>query len=146
MFLDFWWENKKGGRKVSKEGETNHPRSKLSWRSKEILIKKVFHLTYIRYWGNLGSIKKTREVITPIIDNVKLCDSQYSIERSQGKCKKWCRIGWKWRQYYGIELKEGTETLRTMFRITPECLMFYCFSLDFLFLLLWYFKVNCNVN
>ena len=39
----------------------------------------------------------------------------------------------------GIESKEGIktlrkeaiETLRTMFKMAHECLMFYCFSLDF---------------
>ena len=43
--------------------------------------------------------------------------------------------------FYGIESKEGIETLgkegmetlRTMFRTVHECSMFYCFSLVFLF-------------
>ena len=47
---------------------------------------------------------------------------------------------------YGRESKEEIETLRTMFRMAPECLMFYCFRLDFFVLFLWYFKVNCNIN
>ena len=33
--------------------------------------------------------------------------------------------------FCGIESKEGIETLRTMFRMAHECLMFYCFNLDF---------------
>ena len=47
--------------------------------------------------------------------------------------------------FYDIESKEGVETLRNMFRMAHECLVFYSFSLDFfvcLFLL--YFQVNCN--
>ena len=54
---------------------------KLWNRGKEMLIKKVFHL---KHWGNHGSIKKTRETITPIIDTAKLCYSKYFIKWSQG--------------------------------------------------------------
>ena len=35
--------------------------------------------------------------------------------------------------YYGIESREGTETLRNMFRMPHDCLIFYCLSLDFFF-------------
>ena len=34
--------------------------------------------------------------------------------------------------YYGIEPREGTETLRSMFRMPHDCLIFYCLSVDFL--------------
>ena len=62
---------------------------KLWYRGKKILIIKVFHLTHKYFLGeNQGSIKKTSETITPIVDTVKLCTSKYSIERSQGQCKK----------------------------------------------------------
>ena len=61
---------------------------KLWYKGKEILIKKVFHLsTKGKYLENQGSIKKTREAITPIVDTVKLCNSKSSIERSQGQRK-----------------------------------------------------------
>ena len=119
------------------------------WKHKHIKINIniCFINIQIMYWGNQGSIKKTREAITPVIDTMKLCDSKYSFERSQGQCKKWCRIGRKRRKYYDIESKDKIETLRTMFRMAPEYLMFYCFSLDFFFfLVLWCFKVNCNIN
>ena len=33
--------------------------------------------------------------------------------------------------YYGIESREGKETLKTMFRMLHNCLIFYCLSLDF---------------
>ena len=117
------------------------------WKHKHIKINIniCFINIQIMYWGNQGSIKKTREAITPVIDTMKLCDSKYSFERSQGQCKKWCRIGRKGRQCYGIESTEGTEILRTMFRMAPECLMFYCFSLVFFHVFV-DFKVNCNVN
>ena len=36
---------------------------------------------------NQGSIKKTREAVTPSLDTVKLYASKCYIERSQGKCK-----------------------------------------------------------
>ena len=69
---------------------------KLTLTGKEILIKKVFHLTHKEnIEENKGSTKKTGEAITPIIDTLKLYDSKYPIERSQGQCKKWCRIGRK---------------------------------------------------
>ena len=45
-------------------------------------------------------------------------------------------------KYYGIESREGIETLRTMFRMPHNCLIFYCLSLDFF---LWYFKTKCNI-
>ena len=40
-------------------------------RCEEVLIKKVFHLTY-KYQENQGSIK-TWETVTPRLDTVKLC-------------------------------------------------------------------------
>ena len=52
---------------------------KLWYRGKEVLKKKVFNLTYEE---NQGSIKKTRESITPIADTVNLGPSKYFIERS----------------------------------------------------------------
>ena len=33
----------------------------------------------------------------------------------------------------GIESREGTETLRTMFRLPHDCLISYCLSLDFFY-------------
>ena len=33
--------------------------------------------------------------------------------------------------FYGIESREGKETLRTMFRMPNNCLIFLCLSLDF---------------
>ena len=36
---------------------------------------------------NQVSIKKTRKDATPSLDTVKLCPSNYYIERSQGQCK-----------------------------------------------------------
>ena len=57
----------------------NHPCMKLWYRGKEVLKKKVFNLTYEEIQG---SIKKTRESITPIADTVNLGPSKYFIERS----------------------------------------------------------------
>ena len=34
--------------------------------------------------------------------------------------------------YYGIGSQDGKESLRTMFRMPHDCLIFYCLSLDFL--------------
>ena len=41
--------------------------------------------------------------------------------------------------YYGIESQERMETLRTIFRISYDCLNFYCLSLG---VFLWYFKTK----
>ena len=53
-------------------------------------IKERFDLT------NKENIKKTKEVVTPSLDNVKLCLSKYYIDRSQGRRKHWFKIGKKW--------------------------------------------------
>ena len=58
--LDFWWENTKEGEnfQIVGEGEgANHPWMKLTYRDKEVLVKKMFHLT------NKENIKKTKEVL-----------------------------------------------------------------------------------
>ena len=31
--------------------------------------------------------------------------------------------------FFGVELREGIETLRTIFRIPYKCVIFYCFNL-----------------
>ena len=51
----------------------------------EFLIKRVFHLKYLK---NQGNIKKTGEAVTPRLDTVELCASKNYNERSQGQCKK----------------------------------------------------------
>ena len=50
----------------------------------EIVIKKVFHLTHKEHIKKTkeGSIKKTREAVTPRLDTVKLFGSKNYIERS----------------------------------------------------------------
>ena len=57
----------------------NHPWMKL-WN-------RVFYLTHKK------NIKKTREVITLILDTVKLCVSKYSTNRSQGQWKNDPELG-----------------------------------------------------
>ena len=105
------------------EAGTNNPWMKLWERGKKIGTKKVFHLTHKENIEETkGVLRKLGRLSLPL---------KYSIGRPQGQWKKWCRIGRKWRQYYGIESNQGIETLRTMFRMTPEYLMFYCFSLVF---------------
>ena len=46
------------------------------------------------------NIKKTREIITPIVDTKKLCLSKYYTERSQGQNKKSSSIREKWSYYF----------------------------------------------
>ena len=74
--------------------------------------------------------------MTSNLDTVKLCASKYYVERTVQKIiQDWekviliiLEILWN---YYGIESREGIETLRTMFRMPHDCLIFYCLSLDF---------------
>ena len=73
--IDFWWENAKEKKVV--KGNSEPP-----LHETEVLINEVFDLTHKE------NIKKTRETISPTIDAVKLCVSKYSIERSQGQCRK----------------------------------------------------------
>ena len=93
---------------------------------------------------------KGQGIKTSSLNSVKLCASNYYIERSQGEGKKLLRIEEKvmliileilWK-YYGIESKEGMETLRIIFRMFLYCLIFCCLSLD----ILWYFKTNYNID
>ena len=82
--------------------------------------------------------KKIREVITPILNTAELCAWKYSTERSQEHRKKDLEVGLEvilltleiLQNYYNIELWVGLETLRTIFRISHECLRTYCFSSD----------------
>ena len=65
-------------------GGENRPWIKLSNRCEEVVIKKVFHLTHKEHIKKTkeGSIKKTREAVTPRLDTVKLFASKSYIERS----------------------------------------------------------------
>ena len=54
---------------------------KLWYRGKKVLIKKVLNLTHKE------KIKETREVITPIVDTVKLCASKIQLRDWRGSAK-----------------------------------------------------------
>ena len=57
---------------------------KLWYIRKEILIKKVFYLTHKETIEKIKeALRKPGGAITAIVDNVKLCASKYSIERSK---------------------------------------------------------------
>ena len=54
---------------------------KLWYRGKKVLIKEVLNLTHKE------KIKETREVITPIVDTVKLCASKIQLRDQRGSAK-----------------------------------------------------------
>ena len=62
---------------------------KLWYRGKELLINKVLDSTHQEY------IQEISEIITTVVDSVKLCASKPSFERSQGQRKKSFRGGKK---------------------------------------------------
>ena len=113
------------------------------WRSPN---KEVFHLIHKE------NIKKTKEALK----NHGSCDFQFRYcETECIKILHWevaGTVNWKnviliileiLQNYYGIESREGIETLRTMFRMPHDCLILYYLSLDYF---LWYCKTNYSID
>ena len=105
-------------------------------------IKKVLHLTHEE---NIEKTKEvlwkpgTRKAITIVVDTVKLCAWKHFIERSQGKCQKWSRIGKKWSYLFGNLLEilwnrveGGNRNFENYFQ-NGQWMPFECFSLEFVF-------------
>ena len=74
-------------------------------------------------------MKKTREAVTSSLDTVKLWKKLFRI-RKKTKIEILIILEILW-NYYGVKSREGIETLKTMFRMPHDCLIFYCLSLDF---------------
>ena len=92
-------------------------------------------------------MKKTRQTITPIVDTNKLCVCQnIPLSHNRDSTENHPQVGKVvltsqeiFRNYYSIESKEGTKTLKTSFRMPHDIL----FQLRFF---LRNFKANCDCD
>ena len=125
----FFGERRKSG-KFSKEVGTNHPWMKQWQRGKEILIKKVFHLTHTE------NIEKTKEVLRKL-GRQNSRDSKYSIERLQGQCKNDAELTESDVNILWHRVEGGNRNLENHVQSGPW--MPHVFLLQFRFFFLWYF-------